>query len=91
MVPNVLGQGDNAKIIYKGLLSKSGANHVYAHVGYGNQWNNLSDIKMSKTSEGFEAELPIISHDRLNVVFKDCANNWDNNSGWNYSFEIQTR
>jgi hypothetical protein len=43
---------------------------------------------MMRTGMGFETTVPVIKPDTLNVAFKDCANNWDNNSGMNYSFDV---
>lgn len=91
IVPNVVADGDNARLIYKGLLSQSGAQEVYAHVGQGESWKNTKDFKMAKTYDGFEAILPVTSKDTLNVVFRDCADNWDNNSGCNYTFKVERR
>ena len=89
--PNVIAEGDTATIAYNGLLYKSGADNLYLHVGYGREWDNAKDIKMSRTNDGFEARLPIEDYNKLNVAFKDCANNWDNNGGYNYSFDVQSR
>lgn len=86
--PSVPAVGDKVKIVYDGLLSKSGASHVYAHIGFGNRWDNVQDVPMMKTPTGFEATLPVYSSDSINVAFKDCANNWDNNSGLNYSYDV---
>lgn len=80
--------GDQAKITYDGLLSKSGATDILAHIGYGNRWENVFDYRMNRTSTGFEATISVSSADTLNVCFKDCANNWDNNSGRNYTFDV---
>lgn len=88
LVPSIPSAGDTAKITYDGLLSKSGATHVYAHVGFGSKWENTHDYYMGKTSTGFEVSIPVLNSDTLNLCFKDCANNWDNNSGRNYSFDI---
>lgn len=80
--------GDSVKVSYDGLLAKSGASHVYAYVGFGNRWENDHYIQMNRSTTGFEASIPVSNSDILNVCFKDCANNWDNNSGKNYSFDI---
>ena len=77
-----------AKISYNGLLNKCGATHVYAHVGFNKEWNHQHDYEMTKKSNGFEVEIPIEYANTLNVAFKDCANNWDNNSGNNYTFDV---
>lgn len=88
--PNVIAQGDTATVTYKGLLFNSGADTVYMHCGYGVNWENVEDVQMTKTVEGFQASLPINQYKPLNMVFKDSANNWDNNSGKNYTFDVQS-
>ena len=77
-----------AKVVYDGLLAKNGATHLYAHVGYGTDWNQAQDYEMRQTAHGFEATIPVQKADTLNIAFKDCANNWDNNAGKDYNFEI---
>lgn len=91
ITPNVVVKGDDASVTYKGILSDSGAHSVYMHVGYGDNWESTTDIKMNKTVEGFEANLPISDDKPLKLAFKDCASNWDNNGGRNYTFEVQSR
>lgn len=91
VTPNVLVNGDNASITYKGILNNSGANSVIMRVGFGDNWENISDIEMKKTNDGFEAALPIYSDKNVKLAFKDSANNWDNNGGRNYTFEVQAR
>lgn len=88
ITPSAASVGDKVKIVYDGLLSKSGATHVYAHVGFGNRWESVQDIPMIKTDTGFETTLPVLKSDTINVCFKDCANHWDNNSGLNYTFDV---
>jgi hypothetical protein len=86
--PSTPSAGEKVKIVYDGLLSKSGATHVFARIGYGNRWENTQDVPMMKTGTGFETTIPVMKADTLNVAFKDCANHWDNNSGMNYSFDV---
>lgn len=77
------------RITYDGLLSKSGADTVYAFYGYGESWSNQSVQQMSRTINGFETIIPTSSNvNYINVAFKDSANNWDNNSYRNYSFVV---
>lgn len=89
--PNVIAEGDTAIVTYKGVLYYSGADSVYMHCGFGTGWENVKDVQMTRTAEGFQASLPITQYKPLNVVFKDSANNWDNNSGMNYTFDVQAR
>lgn len=88
IIPSTPGVGENVKLIYDGILAKSGARHVYAHIGYGSNWSSTNDFQMNKTGTGFEAAFNLPKTDTVNVCFKDCANNWDNNSGMNYVFDI---
>lgn len=90
----------SARIVYDGLLPKSGATDVYAHVGYvsessltGNKvcsWSDVKDVKMRNvTGNAFEAVMPLErGEDTLCVTFKDSAQNWDNNAGEDYRFSI---
>ncbi|MCX7842625.1 MAG: carbohydrate-binding protein [Clostridia bacterium] len=86
--PAIPSPGDRVKIIYDGLLSKSGATDVIARVGFDEEWRNLYDYRMERTHTGFEVSVPVSNADSINIAFKDCANNWDNNSGKNYTFDI---
>lgn len=76
--------GDKIKVTYNGLLSQSGADEVYAHIGWGDTWENVNDIKMSKTKSGFTTTITAYNS-ALNLCFKDTSNNWDNNNGCNYT------
>lgn len=91
ITPNVVAKGDRACVLYRGILNNSGADAVYMHVGYGDRWENTSDIRMKKTAQGFEAGLDVTDDRPLKLAFKDSANHWDNNSGRNYTFEVQSR
>jgi len=86
--PAIPTVGEKIKIMYDGILSKNGATHLYAHVGYGQNWDNLYDYELTKSSTGFEVSIPVLDADTINICFKDCAGNWDNNSGKNYTFDI---
>lgn len=83
--PSSFTSGDKIKITYNGLLSQSGAEEIFAHIGWGEAWEDVNDIKMSKTKSGFTATIIFDKASVLNVCFKDAMNNWDNNNGCNYS------
>ena len=77
---------------YSGLLAKSGADWGFAHVGYGSgKWSNIRDIEMNRQGEQFVTQIKMEPGDMFNVCFKDSANNWDNNSGNNWSTRITSR
>lgn len=89
--PNVIAKGEDATVLYNGLLYNSGADTVYMHTGFGDKWTQQKEVQMKRTQDGFEAKLPITISDNLNIVFKDSANNWDNNDAQNYTFEVQDK
>lgn len=77
------------KISYSGKLFQEKAEEVFIHYGFGNNWDNLSDVKMEKTDLGFQAEITLNDSDSFNFCFNDGNNNWDNNNNQNYSFAIE--
>jgi hypothetical protein len=86
--PAIPTAGDSILLKYDGLLAKSGANDVFAHVGFDSDWKDTYDYMMRRTPEGFETTIPVSKAKMLNISFKDSASNWDNNSGNNYTFPI---
>ena len=77
------------KISYSGKLFQENAEEVFIHYGFGNEWNNISDVKMEKTDLGFQAEITLDDSDSFNFCFNDGNGTWDNNNGQNYSFAIE--
>lgn len=88
--PTPITSGQEVTFFYNGLLHKSGADQVYIHMGYGNnaQWEKTMDIPMAHTQWGWTKSVTVYDDSRLNFCFKDSANNWDNNNGSNWSYEI---
>ena len=88
--PTPITAGEEITVLYYGLLARSGAEQVYLHAGYGESrdWRNVSDMKMSRTGWGWVKTLEIPDDSRFNFCFRDNGNNWDNNNGLNWSFEI---
>ncbi|TYQ16407.1 UNVERIFIED_CONTAM: putative carbohydrate-binding protein with starch-binding CBM53 [Acetivibrio alkalicellulosi] len=83
--------GDEVTLSYSGLLAQSGAEVVYAHIGYGDEWEEKEFIPMERNKDVFEARIKVNHADNLNVAFKDNGDNWDNNSHSNYSFKISKK
>lgn len=88
--PTPITLGEHVNIVYDGLLAQSGAQEVWMHVGFGlhNNWHDVKDVRMLRTGRGWEQTFEANDSTRLNFCFKDSANNWDNNNGHNWSFEI---
>lgn len=77
------------KISYTGDLFQSGTEDVYIHYGFGSNWEDVSDVKMERTELGFQSEICLSQKDTLNFCFKTKNNEWDNNNGENYIFNIE--
>ncbi len=84
-----LVENSKVKISYTGKLFEENSKNVYLHYGYGINWNNISDIEMTKTELGYQAEIELMSSDSLNLCFRNSNNEWDNNNGQNYTFKIE--
>ena len=82
-------QNSNVKISYTGKLFQNGSDEVFIHYGFGDNWDNVSDVPMNKTELGFQVELELNNSDKLNVCFRNSINEWDNNEGQNYSFKVE--
>lgn len=80
--------GDEVTVCYSGLLSRSGADQVFLHCGFGDQqkWNNVSTQRMDRSPRGWEKTIRMVDH-KASFCFKDSASNWDNNSGYNWTVQ----
>ena len=82
-------ENSTIKISYTGKLFQNNSEEVFVHYGFGNNWDNLNEIKMEKSELGFQAEIELVSDDTLNLCFRNTNNEWDNNDGQNYIFPIE--
>lgn len=88
---STISVGDEVTLFYSGLLAKCGADSVYAHIGYGDNWEDKSFIPMEKVEDVFRATIKVSHPEKLNIAFKDSIDNWDNNSQQNYTFNVSTK
>lgn len=86
----LFGSANNAcKLEYSGILAKDGAQEVIAVVNYGSNqnWDNIHYYPMRKIdNQSYELYFPVVNNAKVYLAFKDPLNNWDNNSGQNYTF-----
>ena len=82
-------ENSTVKISYTGKFFQDNSEKVFVHYGFGDTWENLSEIEMNKTELGFQAEILLDSCEPLNLCFKNSNNEWDNNNNSNYSFNIE--
>ena len=77
------------RVLYSGILAKNGANEIYAVIGYGDNlnWETVQEYPMHRlSSDKFELIFPVTRSGEINMAFKDSSENWDNNSGRNFTF-----
>lgn len=89
--PTPITAGQDVVVFYNGLLANSGAQEVYLHCGFGagNQWNGVQDMRMAKTGYGFVKAITMPeSHTQFSFCFRDNAQNWDNNNGNDWIFQV---
>lgn len=79
------------KISYTGQFFQDSSEEVFIHYGFGNNWENLNDVKMEKTELGFQTEIELGSYDTFNFCFCNGQGQWDNNNGANYIFPIEKK
>lgn len=84
-----LVENTKVKISYTGKLFQDASQEVSIHYGFGSNWDNINDVVMEKTDLGFQAEIQLGEGSTFNFCFKDENDNWDNNDGQNYVFNIE--
>ena len=83
-------QNSKVKLSYTGKFFDDGSSEVYLHYGFGTYWDGVSEILMTKTDIGFQAEIDLIESDTFNFCLKNQNNEWDNNYGENYIFNLES-
>ncbi len=54
-----------------------------------NNWNNINEVEMNQTPNGYLAQISIPSDSKeINFSFRNEKRMWDNNYGKNYSFKV---
>lgn len=84
-----LVENTNVKISYTGKFYQGNDEKVYIHYGYGKNWDNIQDVEMKKTDLGYQTELSLSGNETINFCFKNQNNEWDNNNGKDYIFNIE--
>lgn len=81
------------RLTYNGILAGSGAQEIYAVIGYGNnmKWESVEEYPMHNMgNQTFDLVFPVKRSGNINIAFRDSTGNWDNNSGMNYSYNDQS-
>ena len=85
--PEPAKAGGLVKIRYNGLLARGGAERVYLHYGV-DGWKKPATVPMDRIGDRFEADIKTTASVRqVDFCFKDGADHWDNNSGFNWKVQ----
>lgn len=82
-------ENSTVKISYTGKFFQAGNEKIFAHYGFGNNWDNVSEVEMKKTDLGFQTEIELKEGKTFNLCFRNDNNEWDNNDGNNYIFPLE--
>lgn len=86
---DIIHEDSEIVILYKGFLfSNNLTNELFISYGYGDLWDNKSEIKMKPSTFGYLATIKIESGKNLQFCFRNNKGNWDNNEGENYILPI---
>ncbi|MCI8291422.1 MAG: hypothetical protein HFJ25_04130 [Clostridia bacterium] len=86
---DIIHEDSEIVILYKGFLfSNNLTNELYISYGYGDLWDNKSEIKMKPSTFGYLATIKIESGKNLQFCFRNNKGIWDNNEGENYILPI---
>lgn len=90
MEPTPITVGDEVRMKYQGKLATKGVDNIYLRAGYGvGDWTDVQDIKMKRGRDGsWSASLVANDPTRLNFCFHDGNDQWDNNAGRDWSYEV---
>lgn len=80
---------NKVKISYTGTLFQNNSEIVFAHYGFGSNWENLTEVEMKKTELGFQTEIELGEGETFNLCFRNGNEEWDNNEGANYIFKLE--
>lgn len=83
-----LTANSTVKISYTGRFFQDHSTEVFINYAFGDNWDEEATTSMTKTELGFQIEIDIPETSLFSFCFKNEKEEWDNNEGQNYSFEI---
>ena len=84
-----LTANSTVKISYTGKFFQDESKEVSICYVFGEDWKNLVEADMIKTDLGFQIEVNLIDATTFNFCIKNEKDEWDNNDGNNYIFNIE--
>ena len=84
-----LTANSTVKISYTGKFFSDDSKEVSIRYGFGNNWEGQTEEPMVKTDLGFQIEINLIDRETFNFCIKNENDEWENNDGNNYVFNIE--
>lgn len=84
-----LTANSTVKISYTGKFFQDESKNVFIRYGFGKDWENQVEAEMVKTDLGFQIEVDLLDKETFNFCIKNENDEWDNNDGNNYVFNIE--
>lgn len=84
-------QGSPVRITYSGYLFEKGSESISMVYGFGSHWEHTNEVQMERTENGYTTEVNLLNYALFNFCFKNGNNEWDNNYGGNYVFEVSEK
>lgn len=85
---NNLIENEETIITYSGYLFQNNSDSVTIVYGFGNSWNNTTELEMQKNNNGFSAKIKALEFSNFNFCFRNSNYEWDNNNNQNYTAPI---
>ena len=84
-----LTAGTVVKISYIGKFFQDSSKDVTLRYNFEDNWENFTEKEMVKTELGFQTEIELLDKDFFKFCIKNENDEWDNNDGNDYIFEIE--
>lgn len=85
---NNLIENEETIITYSGYLFQNNSDSVTIVYGFGNAWNNTTELEMEKNDNGFSVKVKALEFSNFNFCFRNSNYEWDNNNNQNYTAPI---
>lgn len=82
-------ENSTIKLYYRGKFVREYSNEVFIVYGYGPDWKETKEQKMTWIGDCFFVELKLLYNGELNFCFKNDFGSWDNNNNANYTICIK--
>lgn len=84
-----LTANSTVKISYTGKFFQDSSKDVIMRYAFGEKWEDFAEVEMIRTELGFQTEILLQDSSTFGFCFKNENNEWDNNEGNNYTFNIE--